>query len=57
MGCTVWRTRLRLHRTGLLPPEGRTVTQAAAACGFSSPSAFSTAFQSAFGRTTGSLYR
>ncbi|MFL1429780.1 MULTISPECIES: helix-turn-helix transcriptional regulator [unclassified Nocardiopsis] len=57
MGFTVWRTQLRLHRASLLLAEGRTVTQAAAACGFSSPSAFITAFQAAFGRTPGSLYR
>ncbi len=57
MGFTVWRTQLRLHRAGLLLAQDRTVTQAAAACGFSSPSAFIVAFQAAFGRTPGSLYR
>ncbi|MEV6948093.1 AraC family transcriptional regulator [Streptomyces sp. NPDC051172] len=55
--CTAWRTQLRLHRAVLLLARGRTVTQAAAACGFSSPSAFAGAFRAAFGRTPGSLYR
>ncbi len=57
MSYTAWRTQLRLHRATLLLAEGRTVTQAAAACGFSSPSAFVSAFRAAFGRTPGSLYR
>lgn len=57
MGYTAWRTQLRLHRAVLLLAEGRTVTHAAVACGFSSPSAFVSAFRAAFGRTPGSLYR
>ncbi|MEU3283379.1 helix-turn-helix domain-containing protein [Streptomyces antibioticus] len=57
MGCTARRTQLRLHRAVLLLAEGRTVTQAAAICGFSSPSAFASAFRAAFGRTPESLYR
>ncbi|WP_405535126.1 helix-turn-helix domain-containing protein [Streptomyces sp. NBC_00075] len=58
MGYTAWRTQLRLHRAVMLLAEGRTITQAAAAvCGFSSPSAFVSAFRAAFGRTPGSLYR
>jgi AraC-like DNA-binding protein len=57
MSFTAWRTQLRLHRAVLLLAEGRTVTQAATACGFSSPSAFVSAFKSAFGRTPGSLHR
>lgn len=57
MGYTAWRTQLRLHRAVLLLAEGRTVTQASAVCGFSSPSAFVSAFRAAFGRTPGSLYR
>lgn len=57
MSFTVWRSQLRLHRATLLLAEGRTVTQVAAACGYSSPSAFITSFRNAFGRTPGSLYR
>ncbi|MDN5726176.1 MAG: AraC family transcriptional regulator [Propionibacteriales bacterium] len=57
MGYTTWRSQLRLHRATLLLAEGRTVTQAATACGFSSPSAFVSTFRAAFGRTPGSLYR
>ncbi|MEU5599140.1 AraC family transcriptional regulator [Streptomyces sp. NPDC020298] len=57
MGYTAWHTQLRLHRAVLLLAEGRTVTQAAAVCGFSSPSAFASAFRAALGRTPGSLYR
>lgn len=57
MGYTAWRTQLRLHRGLLLLAEGKTVTQTATACGFSSPSAFVSAFKTAFGRTPGSLYR
>ena len=57
MGYTTWRTQLRLHLATLLLAEGHNVTYAAAACGFSSHSAFVTAFRTAFGRTPGSLYR
>jgi AraC-like DNA-binding protein len=57
MGFTAWRTQLRLHSAVRLLAEGRTVTQTAAACGYSSPSAFVSAFRSAFGRTPRSLYR
>lgn len=57
MSYTSWRTQIRLHRATLLLAEGKAVTQAAAACGFSSASAFVSAFRTAFGRTPGSLYR
>ena len=57
MGFTAWRTQLRLHRSALLLAEGHTVTRTAAACGFSSPSAFVAAFRAAFGQTPRSLYR
>ncbi|CAL9381000.1 HTH-type transcriptional regulator NimR [Nocardiopsis dassonvillei] len=57
MGFTVWRNQLRLHRATLLLAQGWTVTRVAAACGYSSPSAFISAFRAAFGRTPGSLYR
>jgi AraC-like DNA-binding protein len=57
MGYTTWRNQLRLHRAALLLAEGRTVSRAAADCGWSSPSAFVTVFRAAFGRTPGSLYR
>ncbi|GAB3748868.1 AraC family transcriptional regulator [Microlunatus parietis] len=52
-----WRTQLRLHRAALLLAEGRTVSQVAAACGWSSPSAFITEFRRAFGDTPGALSR
>jgi AraC-like DNA-binding protein len=57
MGFTVWRNQLRLHRASLLLAQGSSVTHAASSCGFSSPSAFISAFRAAFGRTPGSLYR
>lgn len=57
MSYTTWRTQLRLHRAILLLAENSTVTHAAVACGFSSPSAFVTTFKAAFGRTPGSLYK
>ncbi|HLR44867.1 MAG TPA: AraC family transcriptional regulator [Brevibacterium sp.] len=57
MTFTVWRTQLRLHRANLLLAEGATVTRTAAACGYSSPSAFIQTFRAAFGRTPGSVYR
>lgn len=56
MKFTVWRNQLRLHRANLLLAEGRTVTHVAAACGFSSASAFITTFRKVFGCTPGSLY-
>lgn len=37
--------------------EGRSATQVAVACGYSSPNAFVSAFSAAFNRTPGSLYR
>lgn len=52
-----WRTQVRLRRAALLLAEGRTVTQVAAACGWSSPSAFIAVFRRSFGRTPGSLAR
>lgn len=57
MGFTVWRAQLRLHRASLMLAEGASVTQTAAACGYSSASAFIHAFRAAFGRTPGSVYR
>lgn len=57
MGYTSWRTQLRLHHAALLLAGGESVTRAAAACGFSSPSAFVGAFRAAFGQTPGALYR
>lgn len=53
----VWRNQLRLHHASLLLAQRRTVSQVAADSGYSSPSAFITSFQAAFGRTPGSLYR
>ncbi len=52
-----WRTQVRLRRAALLLAEGHTVTQVAAACGWSSPSAFIAVFRSSFGRTPGALSR
>lgn len=52
-----WRSQLRLHRAALLLAEGRTVSQVATACGWSSPSAFITEFRRAFGETPGALSR
>lgn len=57
MGFTVWRTQLRLHRATLLLSQGQSVSRVAADCGYSSASAFITAFRTAFGTTPGSLYR
>lgn len=57
MTFTVWRNQLRLHLATLMLAEGRNVTETAAACGYSSASAFVTAFRAAFGCTPGSLYR
>jgi AraC-like DNA-binding protein len=56
MGYTVWRNQLRLHLATLMLAGGRTVTQTASACGYSSASAFVTTFRAAFGHP-GSLYR
>ena len=44
MGCTVWRNQLRLHLATLMLPGGRTVTQTASTCGYSSASTFVTTF-------------
>ncbi|SEE89796.1 helix-turn-helix domain-containing protein [Jiangella alba] len=57
MSFAVWRHQLRLHRAVLMLARGDTVTRVAAACGYSSASAFITAFRAAFGRTPGALYR
>lgn len=57
MSFAVWRTQLRLHRATLLLSQGKTVSRVAADCGYSSASAFITAFRAAFGDTPGSLYR
>lgn len=57
MTYTVWRNQLRLHMASLMLAEGKTVSQTASACGYSSASAFITAFRTAFGRTPGLLYR
>lgn len=57
MSYQVWRTQLRLHRASLLLAEGYSVTAAAMACGYSTPSAFISTFRAVFGHTPGSLYR
>lgn len=57
MTYTVWRNQLRLHMASLMLAEGKTVSQTASACGYSSASAFVTAFRTAFGTTPGLLYR
>lgn len=46
-----WRTQLRLHHALILLAGGRSVTSAAAACGYSGPSAFIQSFKHAFGTT------
>lgn len=53
---TSWRTQVRLHHATLLLSQGSSVTAVAAACGFSSPSAFISTFKAAFGQTPGQLY-
>jgi AraC-like DNA-binding protein len=50
MGYTVWRSQLRLHLATLMLAGGRTVTQTASACGYSSASTFVTTFRAAFGQ-------
>jgi AraC-like DNA-binding protein len=42
MGYTVWRNELPLQLVTLMLAEGRTVSQTASACGYSSASAFVT---------------
>ncbi|MFC1431019.1 helix-turn-helix transcriptional regulator [Streptacidiphilus sp. N1-3] len=49
-----WRAQLRLHHALTLLPTGTPVTTVAAACGYSSSSAFIEAFRHAFGSTPGS---
>jgi AraC-like DNA-binding protein len=49
-----WRLRLRLHHAALLLAEDLPVTVVAHRCGWSSASAFITAFRLAFGYTPGS---
>ena len=48
-----WRSQLRLHHSLTLLAAGSSVTFVAAACGYSSPSAFIEAFRHAFGTTPG----
>lgn len=55
MSFNVWRNQIRLRRASLLLAEGHSVTYIAAACGWSSPSAFIASFRDAFGHTPGSL--
>ncbi len=57
MSFVTWRNQLRLHSATLRLAEGHNVTRVSNESGFSSPSAFITAFRAAFGRTPGSLYR
>jgi AraC-like DNA-binding protein len=52
-----WRTQLRLYRALEMLEEGRTVTDIAHACGWSSTSAFIDAFRAAFGETPGAARR
>ncbi|MDT3397459.1 helix-turn-helix transcriptional regulator [Streptomyces sp. B1866] len=52
-----WRTQLRLHHSLTLLASGASVTTAAAACGYSGPSAFIQAFRAAFGVTPGAYGR
>lgn len=48
-----WRTQLRLQHALQLLAEGRSVSRVAAACGWSSASAFIDTFRRSFGRTPG----
>ena len=57
MGYTAWRTQLRLHRRSCSSPRDGPSRRRPRSAGFSSPSAFASAFRAAFGRTPGSLYR
>lgn len=57
MSFVTWRNQLRLHSATLRLAQRHNVTQVANEYGFSSPSAFITAFRAAFGRTPGALYR
>lgn len=57
MGFPVWRNQLRLHRATRMLATGQSVTDVAAACGYSSASAFIATFRTAFGRTPAALYR
>ncbi|MEZ2388592.1 helix-turn-helix domain-containing protein [bacterium RCC_150] len=50
MGYTVWRNQLRVHLATLMVAGGRTVTQTASACGYSSASTFVTTFRADFGQ-------
>jgi transcriptional regulator GlxA family with amidase domain len=56
MGFTVWRNQLRLIAPPFCEPKGEQ-SHVSTACGFSSPSAFISSFQAAFGRTPGFLCR
>jgi AraC-like DNA-binding protein len=48
-----WRAQLRLHHSLTLLASGLSVTAAAVACGYSTPSAFTAAFHATFGTTPG----
>lgn len=48
-----WRGQLRLHHSLKLLARGASVTEAAAACGYATPSAFIEAVRHAFGTTPG----
>jgi AraC-like DNA-binding protein len=48
-----WRAQLRLHHSLTLLASGLSVTAAAIACGYSTPSAFTAAFHATFGTTPG----
>lgn len=52
-----WRGQLRLHHSLKLLAGGASVTGAAAACGYATPSAFIEAFRHAFGTTPGAYRR
>lgn len=56
MSFVTFRNQLRLHSATLMLAEGHSVTRVASDYGYSSPSAFITAFKAAFGRTPGALY-
>ncbi|MBO8199372.1 helix-turn-helix transcriptional regulator [Streptomyces smyrnaeus] len=57
MSFSQWRVRLRLHHALTLLADGLPVTTVAHRCGWSSASAFITAFKTAFGYTPGSRVR
>jgi AraC-like DNA-binding protein len=52
-----WRGQFRLHHALVLLAEGHQVTRIAGACGYTSPSAFISAFRASFGMTPGEYLR